>query len=111
VEKHKHRCDTVIHYAETQNTFVQVNLISFASYLKQKQLHQFSRWFLLNNCVREENPNGLSLQDMARDDVIFQSLSKYFSTSFLEVNEKEKKNLALKKLAFLKFLKTHALIA
>jgi hypothetical protein len=54
-------------------------------------MQTYARWSVLNTCVKEEHPAGISLINLPQDDVIFQGLSKYYSKTFLILTDKEKK--------------------
>jgi hypothetical protein len=71
---------------------VQAGLVNFAAFLKTQQKPALSRWIILNDCVRELHPAGLSLLDLTQDDVVFEALSsKYFSKSFLKLGTPDRR--------------------
>lgn len=111
VEKHKARMELLQSYSDTQNSMVQVNLINFHTYLKHLKLQQFCRWHILNICMREEHPAQLNLYSLPSDDLIFQHLTKYFTSNFLKITEKEKKSLLIKMDNFRHYQKACAVIA
>jgi hypothetical protein len=89
---------------------VQINLVSFPIYLKINKLQSFCRWFLLSQCVREFHPAGFNLRHLPQDDIVFVALTKYYTSTFLLISEKEQKTLDSKILLFKKYQQSCALI-
>lgn len=69
-------------------------LVNFSAFLKVNNKPTFSRWVLLNDCVREEHPANVSLLSLSSDDVVYQGLKKYYNKQFLRITENDRKSLS-----------------
>ncbi|CDW85517.1 UNKNOWN [Stylonychia lemnae] len=92
------------------SSLIQHNLINFPIFLKCEELSTFSRWFILNSCVREYHPAQLSLVDLPVDDFVYQGLRKMFANTFLQLSDKEANTLKLKMKQFRKYKQQCAII-
>jgi len=50
------------------DSMVQLKLYSFCHYLKKINFKGFTKWVVLNQCIKEEHPQQLSLMDIIKNN-------------------------------------------
>lgn len=101
---------------ENNLEMVQLKLYSFHHYLRKINFKGFAKWSILNQCVKELHPQGLSLIEIIkinqenqriaqtgatpnhelRDD-IYVALKSHYQDSFMNLTPSEEKSIEVKK--------------
>lgn len=101
---------------QSLNTIEEMKLHSFFHYLKNVGFNGYAKWMTLNQCFKEEHPQGLDIVQLQKNegneqhDVIYTELLKHYQDRFLSLTQQEQISIQTKQSEYKELLKKAEII-